>query len=135
MTALYLESSAALELALGQARAADVEAALATADLLVTSQLTVLEVARILGRVPAPAGPRARTAWAALRPRLGLVPVEVSLEEPLAQAFPREPVRTLDAIHLATAQRLRPEGEPFLLAALDVRVRENAAAWGFAVVP
>jgi hypothetical protein len=44
-----------------------------------------------------------------------------------------EPVRTLDAVHIATAESL---GEPPQLMAIvtrDIRVRENAAALGYAV--
>jgi predicted nucleic acid-binding protein len=44
-----------------------------------------------------------------------------------------EPLRTLDAIHIATAESL---GEPPQLMAIvtrDLRVRENATALGYAV--
>jgi predicted nucleic acid-binding protein len=57
-------------------------------------------------------------------------------EEILAHAgrrFPVEPVRTLDAIHLATASAL---GEPPTLVTIvtrDLRVRENATALGHPV--
>jgi predicted nucleic acid-binding protein len=47
--------------------------------------------------------------------------------------FPVEPIRTLDAIHLATAELL---GEPPQLVTIltrDSRVRENARALGYAV--
>jgi predicted nucleic acid-binding protein len=56
-------------------------------------------------------------------------------EEVLARAgrpFPAGPVRTLDAIHLATAELL---GEPPALMTVvtrDTRVRENAPALGYA---
>jgi hypothetical protein len=47
--------------------------------------------------------------------------------------FPVEPIRTLDAIHLATAELL---GEPpplMTIVTRDDRVRENAVALGYAV--
>ena len=47
--------------------------------------------------------------------------------------FPMEPVRTLDAVHLATADSL---GEPPPLVTMvtrDTRVRDNAQALGYAV--
>lgn len=47
--------------------------------------------------------------------------------------LPIEPIRTLDAVHLATAELL---GEPPQLVALvtrDNRIRENARALGYAV--
>ena len=47
--------------------------------------------------------------------------------------FPVEPIRTLDAVHLATAELL---GEPPPLVTIvtrDARVRDNARALGYAV--
>jgi predicted nucleic acid-binding protein len=47
--------------------------------------------------------------------------------------FPVEPIRTLDAVHLATAELL---GEPPQLTTVvtrDARVRDNARALGYAV--
>jgi predicted nucleic acid-binding protein len=47
--------------------------------------------------------------------------------------FPDEPIRTLDAVHLATAELL---GEPpplMTIVTRDDRVRENAKALGYAV--
>jgi predicted nucleic acid-binding protein len=47
--------------------------------------------------------------------------------------FPVEPIRTLDAVHLATAELL---GEPpplMTIVTRDDRVRENAEALGYAV--
>jgi hypothetical protein len=51
------------------------------------------------------------------------------------QAFPREPLRTPDAIHLATAMRQALEvGAPSMLS-LDRQVRANAQALGLAIIP
>lgn len=47
--------------------------------------------------------------------------------------FPVEPIRTLDAVHLATAELL---GEPpplMTIVTRDDRVRENAVALGYAI--
>ena len=52
---------------------------------------------------------------------------------PRPPTFPVEPVRTLDAVHLATAELL---GEPpalIVVVTRDIRVRENAQALGYAV--
>jgi len=49
------------------------------------------------------------------------------------RAFPVEPIRTLDAIHLATAEAL---GDPPALVKIvtrDLRVRDNASALGHPV--
>ena len=51
------------------------------------------------------------------------------------EVWPQEPVRTLDAIHLATATLFaRAIGELTMLS-LDQRVRANASALGWTVVP
>jgi hypothetical protein len=47
--------------------------------------------------------------------------------------FPAEPIRTLDAIHVATAESL---GEPPQLVTVitrDTRVRDNAQALGYSI--
>lgn len=47
--------------------------------------------------------------------------------------FPVEPVRTLDAIHLATAQVLSDKPELVIVITRDQRVRDNAIALGHPV--
>lgn len=47
--------------------------------------------------------------------------------------FPAEPVRTLDAIHLASAERIDDLAEPVTLLTRDARVRENAVLLGLRV--
>jgi hypothetical protein len=46
-----------------------------------------------------------------------------------------EPVRTLDAIHLATAAAFRAELDAVVVCSLDQRVRLNARALGLEVSP
>lgn len=47
--------------------------------------------------------------------------------------FPIAPVRTLDAIHLATVQTLGLEPSSVVMVTRDIRVRENALAFGWRV--
>ena len=49
--------------------------------------------------------------------------------------FPGEPIRALDAIHLATALVIRDIYPDLRVLSLDQRVRDNAVALGFEVVP
>jgi hypothetical protein len=49
--------------------------------------------------------------------------------------FPVGPVRALDALHLATALAARAAAPDVRVLSPDQRVRENAARFGFAVVP
>ena len=51
------------------------------------------------------------------------------------QAFPREPVRSLDAIHLSTALVARNLVTELQVLSLDERIRDNAAALGFDIAP
>ena len=50
-------------------------------------------------------------------------------------AFPVEPVRTLDAIHLSSALALREAVADLVVLSSDDRVRDNAGQLGFAVLP
>ena len=47
--------------------------------------------------------------------------------------FPVEPVRTLDALHLATAELLGEPPQLVTIVTRDGRVRDNAQALGYAV--
>jgi hypothetical protein len=49
--------------------------------------------------------------------------------------FPREPVRTLDALHLACLLSLRDELPEIAVVSLDGRIRTNADALGFDLRP
>ena len=113
----------------------------AAASTRVASALTFLETDRALTRsLLTKSLPRARLidaaqALVALRGITRVALVEEQILERARQVFPLEPVRTLDAIHLATALVLREAVGPLTLLSLDRRVRENAAALGFDVLP
>lgn len=49
--------------------------------------------------------------------------------------FPQEPVRTLDAVHIATALVIRSLVGGLRLLSLDERIRRNSVELGFEVVP
>ncbi len=132
---LYVESSAVLEWLLGQPSADTVQIELARAHRLVASQLTILECARALARVSGQQQASAQATLRALMATLDLAPVDLTLLDSLARPFAVEPVRTLDAIHLSTATRLRTPGEMVGFLSLDARVRVNAAALGFELRP
>jgi hypothetical protein len=53
----------------------------------------------------------------------------------LRRPFPVEPIRTLDALHLAGALAARREIPEIRLLSLDRRVRDNARELGFALEP
>jgi predicted nucleic acid-binding protein len=51
----------------------------------------------------------------------------------VGRPFPLEPIRTLDAVHLATAELLGEPPQLVTIVTRDTRVRDNARALGYAV--
>lgn len=134
MNWVYVETSALLEVVLGQPREAEVLRCLKAARSLGASELLVLEAARVLARLPGErAGPFERLAR--LEQHIDLCPIDADLRAHLARPFPVEPLRTLDALHLATALDVRLPGETVGFLCLDERLRANAAALGLVVLP
>ncbi len=109
--------------------------------MLVASSLTRLEFERALIRlsatraISAPKEATARRWLAEVLRELTLVPIDDGILSRAGQPFPVEPVRSLDAIHLATIEALREKLRWFTVATHDARVRENALALGLRVVP
>lgn len=64
-----------------------------------------------------------------------VVPVSEEVLKGTDEEFPVEPVRTLDAIHLATIQLLADTLPELNVVSTDECVRENATALGIKVVP
>jgi predicted nucleic acid-binding protein len=105
----------------------------------VTSALTLAEAARAIlrarttGRLTADQERAAVRALRRFERRCFLVAVTDPILARVSRPFPEEPIRTLDAVHLATAELL---GEPpplIVMVTRDVRVRQNAQALGYAV--
>lgn len=65
--------------------------------------------------------------------RCHLVAVSEAILAHAGRRFPIEPIRTLDAIHLATAQVLGDDPACVTIVWRDVRVRENADVLGHPV--
>lgn len=134
----YVESSALLAALLERDNAA--RAALSGGGLRVTSALTFAEASRAIVRARAagrvtPA--QERTALGALRVferRCYIVGVTDAVLTRAGRPFPKEPIRTLDAVHLATAELLGEPPQLVTIVTRDARVRENARALGYAVV-
>ena len=138
---LYVESSAVLGWLLGEPSQKPVIAELAAADRVATSVLTLVECSRALAR----ARQERRITPVEERAALHLLHeavqgwhvIEVSddVVERARGAFPTEPVRSLDALHLASAGALLDAAGELTTLSLDERVRANAQAMGMRVVP
>ncbi len=108
---------------------------------MVVSDLTLIECDRSLHRLV-----RHRSANAADAERLRLHLAELAkalaveaIGEPAATRarapFPDDAIRTLDAIHLASALVIRAATGQLDMLSLDERIRSNAKALGFRVLP
>jgi predicted nucleic acid-binding protein len=64
-----------------------------------------------------------------------VVLVDEDILDRAGDPFPVEPIRTLDAIHLASLERARQTSSRVILLSLDDRVRDNAMHLGIPVVP
>jgi hypothetical protein len=65
--------------------------------------------------------------------RCFVVAVTDAVLERVGRPFPVEPIRTLDALHLATAELLGEPPQLVTIVTRDGRVRDNARALGYAV--
>ena len=106
---------------------------------LVTSSLTFAEAARAItrarvgGRLTVAQEQAAARGLQTFRRRCFVLDVQEDVLRRVARPFPAEPVRTLDAIHLATAELLDEPPALVTIITRDQRVRDNARALGYAV--
>ena len=105
----------------------------------VTSAVTFAETgraiirARATGRLTASQEQAAVRALRTFERRCFVVDVERTVLARVRRPFPVEPVRTLDALHLATMELLAEARQLVTVVTRDSRVRENAEAFGFTV--
>lgn len=138
---LYAESSAVLAWLLGESAGEAVRRALIGAELVFASDLTVIECERALIRgeaagdlAPAVVADR-RSMLRFVTSRWNLLRIDGEVFERARRPFPAEPIRSLDAIHLASAVAARFAVPALDLLSLDERVRTNGHQLGFRVLP
>ena len=133
---VYAESSAVLAWLLGEPGSEAVAAALAGAEQVVSSTLTALECRRALARGVAVGRLTDTERRAALQllqdaaRQWTVMAMDGPILERAGRAFPVEPVRTLDAIHLAVALAFHDELGDVTLLSHDERIRANATGLG-----
>jgi len=138
---LYAESSAVLAWLLDESTAPDIRRLLNEAEIIVASDLTLIECNRVLLRTVAlkemteaeAADRRAHLAAAAAHWQI--LRIASDIVDRARQPFPGEPIRTLDAIHLASLLAGRSAVRGLGLLSLDDRVRNSAKGLGVDVVP
>lgn len=138
---LYAESSAVLAWLLNESSATEVRRLLAGAEIIVTSDLTLIECNRVLIRAVAlgelneaeAADRRAHLANAAAR--WHVLHIGSEIVDRAKQPFPEEPIRTLDALHLASALTARAAVAGLKVLSLDDRLRKSAKRLGLPLMP
>ena len=133
----YIESSALLAALLEQ----DAEAIqdLRALGQRVTSALTFSEAARALirarvtGRITSNQERQALRALRTFERRIAVVALTSDVLVRAGRPFPVEPIRTLDAVHLATVELLGEPPQLVTIVTRDERVRANARALGYMV--
>ena len=138
---LYAESSAVLAWLLGEDAGSGVRDILSRAEMVMASDLTLIECDRVLIRavtlgdlLEADAADRrahlssAAASWHVLR-------IAPEIVDRARVRFPAEPIRTLDALHLASALVARSAVSGLEIPSLDNRIRTTARQLGFALQP
>jgi predicted nucleic acid-binding protein len=138
---LYAESSAVLAWLLDEAAGTFVRQTLAKTAIVLTSDLTLIECDRVLHRAAAlgelteaeAADRRAHLTTAAAHWHLLRIGPEVV--DRARQPFPGEPIRTLDAMHLASVLVARSAVAGLELLSLDNRIRGAGGRLGLTLLP
>ncbi|MBI2893870.1 MAG: type II toxin-antitoxin system VapC family toxin [Deltaproteobacteria bacterium] len=128
---VYAETSAVLRWLLGGSKDGAIRSCLGGAERVVTSRLTLAEVRRVLLRavvtktLGAAQAAQARAAFGVELPSWDIVEITEEVWLRAEQRFPVEPVRTLDALHLATALQIGDVVGGVRMLSVDHRVLDN----------
>ena len=134
---LYAETSAVLRWLFAEQGGEEIRAVLAAAEKVTASRLALIETRRVVqraereGRITAAQGADLRAVFAQAAATWAILEITEAVAARAEEGFPSEPVRTLDAIHLASALFLRRSFPDLVLLSADERVRANAALLGF----
>jgi predicted nucleic acid-binding protein len=138
---LHAESSAVLAWLPDENSAAAVRQSLAAAEIIVASDLTLIECDRVilraaaLGELTEAEAADRRAQLTAAASHWQILRVAPEIVERARQPFPGEPIRTLDAIHLASALTARTAIVGLMLLSLDDRVRKAGKKLGLGIIP
>lgn len=138
---LYAESSAVLTWLLSQEDETTIESALAEAELIISSDLTMLECERVLvrgaavGELSEAELTRRQVMLRTAGQHWMLLGFDPPVIERAQRPFPNEPIRTLDALHLAFALEARRIVADVRVLSMDTRVRKTARDLGVEVLP
>ena len=133
---LYAETSAVLRWLFAEEGGETVRATLAVAEKVTSSRLTLIETRRVVrraerdGRITAAQAADVLAAFAQAISTWAILEISEDIARRAEDSFPNEPVRTLDAIHLASALFLRQSFPNLAIVSVDDRPQANAALLG-----
>jgi predicted nucleic acid-binding protein len=136
---VYAETSAVLRWLLGAPGGDDAREILGRAEHVMASRLTLIEARRALvratvtGEISEAAALAVSAVLMTASARWTVVEILPEIAERAAGRFPAEPIRTLDAVHLATALFLVPEIGTVSVLSTDERVTRNAPLLGLSL--
>ena len=138
---IYAESSAVLAWLLGEAAGRRVREVLRHAELVMASDLVLIECDCVLiravklGEIDESMAADRRAHLNAAAAHWQLCRLSLDIVDRTRRPFPSESVRTLDAIHLASALTLRSTVPSVELLSLDDRIRRAGEQLGFRLQP
>lgn len=121
--------------------ASDVRAALGAAELVLASCLSLIECDRVLIRavttrtLPEAVASERQAVLARAADHWVVFDLDAGIVERARRPFPAEPIRTLEAVHLATVNLVRSLVPDLAVLSVDGRVRAAARQMGLQVVP
>lgn len=133
---VYAETSAVLRWLFAESDGEVIRTTLASATKVVCSRLTLIETRRVVrraereARISAAQSADLLAVFAQAVSTWAILELSTDVARRAEDAFPHEPVRTLDAIHLASALFMRQAFPDLVLMTTDERVRANAAQLG-----
>ena len=136
MTVLYLETSALLAWLFNEALAEQAIGRINQADLIVSSELLRLETCRALSRAKREnllSGDQYDSLLESFMENLSgwfRMSLDTAVIERASEPFPAEPVRSLDAIHLASALEYKKLYPDLTMLTFDKRISENLQELG-----
>lgn len=140
-TNVYAESSAILAWLMGEPGGDEIRFRLQAAELVLTSDLALIECERVLyrgqerGVFSLARVAQIRDALNAVAEHWTIFTVDSQVVDRARRPFPREPLRTPDAIHLSTALIARSLVTELSMVALAKPIRRNAVSLGIDLFP
>jgi uncharacterized protein len=138
---VYVDSSAITAVLLNEAPSDRVQDVLRMAVQVCTSTLTTVECSRALiharhiGRISASDASSLTRTLHAVERNWNRLSINQTILERACDALPSDPVRTLDAVHIATALILQEAVGDVAILSLDRRMRDCASLLGFQILP